>query len=208
MSLKMNSSGGGSVTLQEPTTASTLTLSLPAVTGTVITTADTATVTPTMLSQKLTLATAQNTTSGTAIDFTGIPSWVRRISVMLNGVSLNGSAQILIQLGTSGGVESTGYLGASVHAVTGNVVGGASSTAGFILYMNATANITAGIATITTLGSNAWAMSYCGALTNTAAAHVGGGSKTLGGTLDRIRLTSSNGTDAFDAGSVNILYEG
>jgi len=208
MSLKLNSSGGGSVTLQEPTTASARTLSLPDVNGTVITTADSGTVTPTMLSQKLTLATAQNTTSGTSIDFTGIPSWVRRINVMLNGVSLNGSAQILIQLGTSSGIESTGYLGASVHAVTGNVVGGASSTAGFILYMNATANITAGIATIATLGSNVWAMSYCGGLTNTTAAHIGGGNKTLGGTLDRIRITSSNGTDAFDAGSVNILYEG
>lgn len=167
-----------------------------------------ATITPSELTQPLTLATAQSTTSGTAINFTSIPSWVRRITVMMNGVSLNGSAQILIQLGTSSGIESSGYLGASVHAANGNVVGGASSTAGFILYMNATANATAGIATIATLGSNVWAMSYCGGLTNTTAAHVGGGNKTLGGTLDRIRITSSNGTDAFDAGSINIMYEG
>jgi hypothetical protein len=33
MSIKLNSSGGGSVTIQEPTTASAYTLTLPAVTG-------------------------------------------------------------------------------------------------------------------------------------------------------------------------------
>lgn len=218
MSLKLNSSGGGSVTLQEPATASALTLDLPAVNGTVVSTGDTGTitsamiangtVTPTDLSQPMTLATAQNTTSGTAIDFTGIPSWVRKITVMFNGVSLNGSAHILIQLGTSSGVESTSYSSASVHAVTGNTVGGVNSTSGFVLYMNSSANITAGVATIATLGSNVWAMSYCGGLTNVASAHVGGGVKTLGATLDRVRITSSNGTDAFDAGSVNIMYEG
>jgi hypothetical protein len=36
MSLKLNSSGGGSVTLQEPTTASNVTLNLPAADGTVV----------------------------------------------------------------------------------------------------------------------------------------------------------------------------
>ena len=54
MSLRLNSSGGGSVTLQEPATASALTLDLPAVNGTVITTGDTGTVSQTMLGSNVT----------------------------------------------------------------------------------------------------------------------------------------------------------
>ena len=36
---------------------------------------------------------------------------------------------------------------------------------------------------------------------------TGGGSVTLSGALDRVVLTTVGGTDTFDAGSVNIIYE-
>lgn len=204
MSLRLNSSGGGSVTLQEPTTASTLTLSLPAVTGTVITTADTATVTPTMLSQKLTLATAQNTTSGTAIDFTGIPSWVRRINVMLNGVSTNGSANYLVQIG-AGSVTSTGYVGSAAANVTTT---GTSYTTGFGIRTGGATDILSGMMTICLMNTNLWIASGVFGHATQGVVYTNAGSVTLSGTLDRIRLTTVNGTDTFDAGSVNIMYEG
>ena len=205
MSLKLNSSGGGSVTLQEPTTASALTLSLPDVTGTVITTADSGTVTPTMLSQKLTLATAQNTTSGTAIDFTGIPSWVRRVTMIFNGVSLSGSAVPLIQLGTSGGVETTGYTGSSSSLFSGTNT--ASYTNGIGLNAGGSSVASSGSVVFTLISGNTWiAHGVLGR--NDATTTTTGGTKTLSGTLDRIRLTTSTGTDTFDGGSVNIMYEG
>lgn len=206
MSLKLNSSGGGSVTLQEPTTASTLTLSLPAVTGTVITTADTATVTPTMLSQKLMLATAQNTTSGTSIDFTGIPSWVRRITVMFNGVSTNGSSFGLVQIGDSGGIENTGYTGSV--AFSGGSSTGANPTNGFGFGNNSAVQSFFGHMLITNVSGNIWVASSVGGSTNTSLACMGGGNKTLSDVLTQLRITTVNGTDTFDAGSVNIMYEG
>jgi hypothetical protein len=158
-----------------------------------------AAVTPAKLSQPLTLATAQATTSGTSIDFTGIPSWVKRITVMFSGVSTNGTANYLIQIGDSGGVETTGYAGSSGGTIFTNGFGNPSANA---------LNAWHGALTISTLGSNTWVAS--GVFGNNAAAtsNACGGAKTLSDTLDRIRLTTVNGTDTFDGGSVNIMYEG
>ena len=153
---------------------------------------------------RMTLATAQNSTSGTSIDFTGIPSWVKRVTVMFNGLSTNGSSGRQVQLG-AGSVQTTGYTSASIRS--GGTV---TSTNGLLLDAGAGASdITYGILTITLLGSNAWvsASSYSFGASN-ANAGSSGGSVTLSGTLDRVRITTVNGTDTFDAGSINILYEG
>jgi hypothetical protein len=166
-------------------------------------------VTPAKLSQPLTLATAVATTSGTSIDFTGIPSWAKRITVMLSGVSTNGSSQLLVQLGDSGGIETTGYESAAGLAASAGAF--STSSAGFLI--EPTANLAAstlryGSMIISLLTGNTW-VEQVGAYTSTLAAQTnGGGAKTLSATLDRIRLTTVNGTDAFDAGSVNIIYEG
>ena len=151
-----------------------------------------------------TLATSRASTSGTAIDFTGIPSWVNRITVMLVGVSTNGSNQIGIQLGTNAGIETSGYLGA---------LGDQGGTA--INYSNAFLDNSGSgastrhfVYTLTHVGSNIWMCQTLGGFSNGAGGRFGGGSKTLSGTLDRVRLMTNGGTDTFDAGSVNILYEG
>lgn len=145
--------------------------------------------------------TAVASTSGTSIDFTSIPSWVKRITVMLSGVSTNGTSNLLVQIG-AGSVTSSGYISAST------VPGGATtSTAGFIVTSsNLAADTTYGNVIISLLGSNAWTES---ALTygNSGNVRSCAGGVTLGGTLDRVRVTTVNGTDTFDAGSINILYE-
>jgi len=152
--------------------------------------------------------TAVASTSGTSIDFTGIPSWVKRITVMFNGVSTNGTSNILFQLGTSSGIDVTGYLG-SVTRFGVSALGSAFSSAGFPLNLNAATEVYAGAITFSLIGSNAWAASgNFGASNGATYIFVCGGSKTLAGTLDRIRITTVNGTDTFDAGSINILYEG
>lgn len=154
----------------------------------------------------LTSGTAQASTSGTSIDFTGIPSWVKRITVMFNGFSTNGSSNYLIQIG-SGSVTSSGYTGATAY--TGAATGASVFTAGFGIPAGGALNVTYGHVIITAMGSNAWVASICAGdnAGGTGYAWVGGGSVTLSGTLDRVRITTSNGTDTFDAGSINILYE-
>jgi len=208
MPLKLNSSGGGSVTLDVPGTASNFTATIPANTGTVVTTGSTAAVTPAMLTQPLTLATAQASTSGTSRDFLGIPSWVRRVTVMFSGVSTNGTSPLILQIGTSSGFETSGYLSQTNTFDSGP--GGVFATGSFALTsVNTAAYNWNGVIPICLIGSNLWVTS--GVLmtaSGSAATTIMAGSKTLAGTLDRLRIATVNGTDTFDAGTINIMYEG
>ena len=152
-------------------------------------------------------ATAVASTSGTSIDFTSIPSWVKRITVMFYRMSTNGTSLPILRVGTSGGVVSTGYetvVGYSssagtfatdstsfVLACTG-AWGASSSYSGLVILSNVTGNNWSGI-----ISAGSYSIIQVS----------GGGSVTLGGTLDRVRITTSGGTDTFDAGSINILYE-
>lgn len=147
------------------------------------------------------------TASGTSIDFTGIPSWAKRVTVMFDGVSTNGTSFLLIQLGDLGGVENTGYNSYAANfggaGITGN-----SSTVGFLINSNAAARLNSGAVVFTNITGNIWA--GLGGLGEgvTVNGQFIVGSKTLSATLDRIRITTVNGTDTFDAGTINIMYEG
>lgn len=142
--------------------------------------------------------------SGTSVDFTSIPSWVKRITVMFNGVSTNGTSNIQIQVG-AGSVTTTGYSGGISQAgATSNQI---TLTTGLgITATNAAALSSTGTAVFSLLGSNIWV----GTSTTSRSdgyGQLGGTVVTLSGTLDRVRITTVNGTDTFDAGSINILYE-
>lgn len=161
--------------------------------------------TPAKLSQPLTLATAQATTSGTAIDFTGIPSWAKRITVMFNGVSTNGTSAVLIQLGTSGGIDASSYSGG--YLVVDGATSGANTVAsGFPVVTYAATDNKYGQLVICNFGGNTWTCNG-GFLVRATSFCTTGGTKSLTGTLTTVRLTTFNGTDTFDAGSVNIMYE-
>lgn len=157
----------------------------------------------------LTLATAQ-TATGTAVDFTSIPSWAKRITVMFNGVSTNGAGGALtsIQLGTVSGFESTGYVSYSTFTSASSSV--STSTSMFLVRAGsgATADFLHGSVTLITLGANIWVESGVLASPNTGYTFQSAGSKTISNTLDRVRITTTNGTDTFDAGTINISYEG
>ena len=151
--------------------------------------------------------TAVASTSGTSVDFTGIPSWVKRVTVMFNGVSTNGTSLMLIQIG-AGSITTTGY-----KSHTGGIqaagVFSQTSTAGFIIFADQASLLLSGLLTIATPGSNIWLSSgalYAAVATPFSA--VCSGSGTLSGTLDRVRITTVGGTDTFDAGSINLLWEG
>ena len=151
-------------------------------------------------------ATAQASTSGTVIDFTGIPSWVKRITVMLAGVSTSGASPIIVQIGDSGGIENTGYAGTG-SSIAGTVTSTVFTT-GFGIGSNSnTTFIRNGFVTICFLGTNIWQASGIIGQSDQAQSQTTGGSKTLSDVLTQVRITTVNGTDTFDAGSINIMYE-
>ena len=147
--------------------------------------------------------TAVASTSGTSIDFTSIPSWVKRVTVMISGVSTNGSSFNQIQIGDSGGIETTGYIGS-----VGSRGGDSFNSAGFLITRGQAAAANGNcVATISAIGSNTWVISGIWSSSSTDAPYFFAGSKTLSDTLTQVRITTVNGTDAFDAGTINILYE-
>jgi hypothetical protein len=167
-------------------------------------------VTPAKLSQKLTQATVVNSTSGTAIDFTSIPAWVKRITVMFSGVSVSGGPLLLVQLG-SGSITTSGYTSIAFGGSNANTLTTVSSSSGFAMNPVGAATYTYhGSCQINLLSSNTWTESGTFG-TTLSGVHIGmgsAGSVSLSGVLDRIRITTTNGSDTFDAGSINILYEG
>ena len=167
-----------------------------------------ANVTPAKLSQPMTAIPAQVATVGaTFVDFTSIPSWVKRITVMLNQISTNGSSVQVIQIGTSAGIENSGY------ASGGMYMGGTGSTyvtvsSGFVIPAGSANSIQTGNVQICLTGANAWTYSYSGINTGENGGSVAGGFKGLTtGVLDRVRLTNV-GSNTFDGGSVGLIYEG
>jgi hypothetical protein len=198
MSIVLLGSTSGSITLQEPAVAGTNTLSLPAVTGTLVVAGQ---------NSAITAGTAVASTSGTSIDFTSIPSWVKRVTVMFSGVSTNGTSNPLVQIGTSSGVTTSGYVGTGSEC--GSSTAATSFTTGFGIRSAVSTNTVQGILILCCLNqtSNIWVASGTTAQPSSAFTHQIAGTVTLSATLDRVRVTTVNGTDAFDAGSINILYE-
>jgi len=158
----------------------------------------------TLQQTKLVQATAVASTSGTSIDFTSIPSWVKRITVMFGGVSTNGTSSYLIQLGDSGGIENSGYTGACSFGGDGAT---AFNSVGFIVNNSITAAAThSGAFTLALLDSNKWVGSGVLAANSGNGPTFASGLKTLSGVLTQVRITTVS-ADTFDAGSINILYE-
>jgi len=149
----------------------------------------------------ITLGTTQATTSGEEVDFTGIPSTAKRITVIFRGVSSSGSdAGVLVQLGTSSGLTTSGYLSSSHFDG-----GGSSDTTGFFMLGITTSQKLSGIMTIVHMGSNVYVSSHSGKR-STSVSVYGGGDVQLGGTLDRLRVKQVSG-GTFDDGSVNVMFE-
>jgi hypothetical protein len=150
------------------------------------------------------LDTEKATTSGTSIDFTGIPSWVKRITMIFNAVSTAGSTgNIIVRLGDAGGIETTGYV-----ATSSTPGGNTDRTNGFVLRQtDASTDVLTGHMVITKISGNTWVSSHTVMAQNDSGSSYGAGRKTLSDTLTQIRLTTETGTGAFDAGSVNIIYE-
>ena len=196
MSIVLMGSTSGSITLSEPAVAGSNTISLPAVTGTVVVAGQ---------NSAITAGTAVASTSGTSIDFTNIPSWVKRITVMYSGVSTNSTAALLVQIGSSGTPVTSGYVG-SVAGINGATTATATLSAGFNLNrVSVAADNYQGNIVITNITGNDWTASWTSS-NQTTITTVGAGRISLSGTLNIVRFTSVT-PDTFDAGTINILYE-
>lgn len=156
---------------------------------------------PGVVESVLITSTAVASNSGTNINFTSIPSWVKRITIMLNGVSTNGGSGVIAQLG----IGST-----PTYITTGYVSGSSSATTTNGLWVHAginQADTRLGSCVITNFGGNIWNSSAVGGFGNGAGTSTAGGYISLGATLTALRITSGNNSDTFDAGFINIMYE-
>lgn len=185
--------GNPTVAVDGDSTVTTSTTKVP-FSGAVKTYVDTA------VAAVITTGTSVATTSGTFVDITGIPSTVKRITLMLSGVSTTGTSQPIVQLGTSGGPITTGYNSQSF--TQGSSV---PATNGFVINSNSATFSVRGAMQIMKMAAGTWVQSH--GMTQGSNALAGGGDLTGAGTIDRIRLTTLGGTDTFDAGSINIMYE-
>ena len=152
----------------------------------------------------LTSATVQTPVGGTSLDFTSIPSWVKRISIVYNGVNFASGFAPMVRIGNTA-VITTGYTATGMDLrVTASY---ATSTTGFIQTGGTINNAMYGVATLVLLTGNTWVFS---SNLNTSVNEnfiSGSGSLVLTSALDRVRITSAAGTATFNAGSINILYE-
>lgn len=198
MGVKLLASSNGSVELVPENTASDFTITVPAGSGTVAVNG---------VSSNIVSGTAVSA-SGTSVAFTGIPSWVKRITVMLNGVSTNGTSLPQIQLGTGASPTYTtsGYLGSTSDVAT--TVGTTQHSSGFLLQAaGSAANVIQGAVTLNNITGNTWVAFGVAARSNTIVTNPISGAVPLAAVLTAVRITTVNGTDTFDAGTINILYE-
>lgn len=157
-----------------------------------------------IITSRITTSATVATTSGTSNDATGIPPWAKRIKIITNSVSTNGTSAKLLQIG-AGSITTSGYTSVGFDVNTGGGVGGAGSTAGFIIYSNAAADSMHAVIELIYNGS-AWICGYTG-YQNSTMGLFGGGAITLAGVLDRVRLTTVSGADTFDGGSYIVTWE-
>jgi len=231
-----NASGAGVLTIAAPNTASNFTLTLPVQTGTLVSGANANSVTlpgatsgtmtlaapavagtstltlqaATATSAINTLATAVASTSGTSIDFTGLPAWVKKITLMFASVSTSGTSEIRVQLGTgSTTFATTGYTVTSSFIAASSIGTANGYVNGFQLYnLVLAADVLHGHIVFTNITGNTWVGSGLIGATNQQLNTIVMGSIALGAALTGVRVTTANGTDTFDAGTINILYEG
>jgi hypothetical protein len=165
-------------------------------------------------SEQLTVETAKaynwnGLTTNTLIEYTSIPSWVKRITLLLDGVSTSSTGVLTVRIGTASGIENTGYTSVVSNVATSTVGTQSGVVSGFELVTTGLATYTyAGQYVLTNITGNTWVL--------TGSLHVGGvttsqqfisGRKAVASILTRIQLTTTGGTDFFDGGSINIVYE-
>jgi len=209
MALRLNGSNTGYVELDVPADAGSHTLTLPdggGSSGQYLQTNGSGGLSwQTVSASNLTRGTAVSAT-GSTVDFTGIPSGVKKITLLLNAVSTSATAEIYFRIGDSGGFESTGYQSGS-NRIYSNNTAETSSTTDWRIRADSADDIFNGAITMFNISGNIWVSTHViGRIQDSLRlTSIGGGTKTLSAELDRVQIGASTGS--FDAGTVNIFYE-
>jgi hypothetical protein len=163
---------------------------------------------PTGTLYPLVSGTAVASTSGTSIDFTGIPSTAKRITVMFQGVSTTGTSNYVVRIGNST-FTATGYVSAMTYTnLSSNSSVGLADTTGYLLTRDTGASVSfTGEMRINLLSNFIYVAAFNAIGGSGGPTYQGSGLLNLGSVLDRVRITTLNGTDTFDAGSINIMWE-
>lgn len=195
-SISLAGDSSGKITVTVPTNAGTNTITLPAGTGTATVQGVNSNI----------VAVGTVSASGTAVDFTSIPSWVRRITLVFTDLSVTGSSAVGVQLGF-GSIQTTGYKGGGIRFGTSGVYAETLYTTnmGTLLTSGGT-DAMSGQMILNNNGGNGWGASGTYYM-NASNMGFSTGGTTLGGTLDRVRVYTVNGTDTFDGGVIGLLYE-
>jgi hypothetical protein len=210
MTLRLNGSTSGYTEIDAPAVAGSNTLVLPTGNGSAdqVIAGNGSGALSWVNRGRMVLETVKASSSGTAIDFTGIPSWVKRITVMFTDVSTNGTNHFLVQVG-SGSLATTDYVASSALQYGTNLVAVSPYTTGLGIFSNQPSDVIFGTLVIQNTYSTVWVASGTIAIASrTGIASTAGRSGSLAGSLDRVRITTVNGTDAFDGGNINLLLEG
>jgi hypothetical protein len=161
---------------------------------------------------RLVLGASVNAAS-TAVDFNGangIPSWAKRVTVMFDQLGTTATGVPIIKLGSASGIESSGYNSILTSTSAAASATKLSSTTGFeIIATGLSTNRIIGQYVLTNFGGNVWIIT--GRMQpglSVVSQQFIAGRKTLAGTLTRLQITTTAGTDTFSTGSINIMYEG
>jgi hypothetical protein len=143
------------------------------------------------------------------VDFTGIPSTAKRITVMFQSVSTNGTSNYVVRIGNTT-ITATGYVSAMTYVNTtpSNSTVGVSDTTGYILTRDTGAAVSfTGEMRICLLSNYIYVATFNAIGGTGGPTYQGSGVLNLGSVLDRVRVTTLGGTDLFDAGSINVMWE-
>lgn len=168
-------------------------------------------VTPAGMQASKLISMGQTTASTGVVQFSSIPSWVKRITIQVDAVSPSTTALIYVQIGDSGGLESSGYASTTFGGFTGSSVSAETRSDGFFLNItgaDAATNAYGGTMVLTLMDAASFKWIANGTFrtgAGTASGYSVAGYKNLTAALDRVALVTSAGT--FDAGSVNVIYE-
>lgn len=175
---------------------------------------DTAFVTPLKLTEALQSGisdtlTNVTTTGGTSIDFTGIPSWARRVTLLFDTLSTSGNSVVTVRVGNADPPEVTGYVGGLAGESAGVMISTAFSSGFRLEAACAATSSRRGRVVLERVSGNTWEACVSSSSVTGVSSHLSGaGSISLGGTLDRVRLTTEGGADTFDVVNVSLFWEG
>lgn len=157
--------------------------------------------------ERVVRGTAVNSTSGTAIDFTGLPSWAKEIEVIFKDTSTTGLSNLMVQLGSTT-IKNTGYVSQAALVSPPSTVQCTYNTTGFHMQDGSSGSVRSGSMTLLNIGGNDWISKHVVGNNGVSIVSIGGGNVSLSGTLDRFRVTAINGTDTFDLGQINYIARG